>query len=142
MGYKNMLSHMHDKVSSLGLQEQAWMQYEGTRNSLQSTLNLSGLLCCTYLKVTPNSHWRHPKNCTLCSNERSWGPQRPEICLLEGSFHVREYKNVGWKVSGWSPAGSALLSGLNGMGPPVTLFTWSPTHSYSPALHTILPLHK
>jgi hypothetical protein len=65
MCYKNMLSHIDDnKVPALGLQEQACMQYEGTYNSLQSTLNLSGLLCCTYLKVTPNSHWWHPKNCT------------------------------------------------------------------------------
>jgi len=117
MRYKNMPSHMDDnKVPALGLQEQACMQYEGTCNSLQSILNLSGLLCCTYLKVTPNSHWRHPKNCTLFSNWcYSWGTQRPEICLLEGSFHFREYKNVGWKVGGWSP-GSAVLSRLNGMG--------------------------
>jgi hypothetical protein len=57
------------KVPEFGLQEQARMQYEGTRNSLQSTLiNLSALLPCTYLKVTPNSHWQHPKNCTLFSN--------------------------------------------------------------------------
>jgi hypothetical protein len=50
MHYKNMLSRMHNnKVPALGLQEQACMQYEGTRNSLQSTLNLSGLLRCLYL---------------------------------------------------------------------------------------------
>jgi len=50
MHYKNMLSCMDDnKVPALGLQEQAFMQYEGTRNSLQSTLNLSGLLHCLYL---------------------------------------------------------------------------------------------
>jgi len=41
MHYKNMLSHMdNNKVPALGLQEQACMQYEGTSNSLQSTLNL------------------------------------------------------------------------------------------------------
>jgi len=97
MHYKNMLSHMDDnKVPALGLQEQACMQYEGTHNSLQSTLNSYGLLHCTYLKVTPNSPWWHPKKCTLFSNLcSSCGPQHPEICLLEGSFHFREYKNVG-----------------------------------------------